>query len=210
MARPDVVELTEFRKVAGGADRVARFRAAASLARAVDSRDAYTGSHSARVADLAAAIAEQLGLQPDDVELTRLAARLHDLGKLAIPEEILQKPSSLSSAEWLVIQRHPQIGHRMLESLGVDPIAEWVLHHHERWDGAGYPGGLAGEDIPLGARIIFVADAFDAMTSSRLYRRPMTREEAFAEVERCSGAQFDPEVVRAFFDAVDTVEAVSM
>jgi diguanylate cyclase (GGDEF)-like protein/putative nucleotidyltransferase with HDIG domain len=210
MARPDVVELTEFRKVAGGADRVARFRAAASLARAVDSRDAYTGSHSARVADLAAAIAEQLGLQPDDVELTRLAARLHDLGKLAIPEEILQKPSSLSSAEWLVIQRHPQIGHRMLESLGVDPIAEWVLHHHERWDGAGYPGGLAGEDIPLGARIIFVADAFDAMTSSRLYRRPMTREEAFTEVERCSGAQFDPEVVRAFFDAVDTVEAVSM
>jgi HD-GYP domain-containing protein (c-di-GMP phosphodiesterase class II) len=85
-----------------------------------------------------------------------------------------------------------------------------VLHHHERWDGAGYPGGLAGENIPLGARIIFVADAFDAMTSSRLYRRPMTREEAFTEVERCSGAQFDPEVVRAFFDAVDTVEAVSM
>jgi diguanylate cyclase (GGDEF)-like protein/putative nucleotidyltransferase with HDIG domain len=202
LARPDVVELTEFRKVAGGEDRVARFRAAASLARAVDSRDAYTGSHSARVADLAGAIAEQLGLAPDDIELTRLAARLHDLGKLAIPEEILQKPSALSSAEWLVIQRHPQIGHRMLESLGVDPIAEWVLHHHERWDGAGYPNGLAGDDIPLGARIIFVADAFDAMTSSRLYRRAMSREDALAEVERCAGAQFDPSVVRAFFAAV--------
>ncbi|HEY6961759.1 MAG TPA: diguanylate cyclase [Gaiellaceae bacterium] len=211
LARPDVVELTEFRRVAGGADRAARFRAAASLARAVDSRDAYTGSHSERVADLAGLIAEHLGLTADDVELTRLAARLHDLGKLAIPEEILQKPGSLSSAEWLVIQRHPQIGHRMLESLGVDPIAEWVLHHHERWDGAGYPNGLAGDDIPLGARIIFVADAFDAMTSSRLYRRGMARHEALAEVERCAGSQFDPDVVRAFFAAVGTsAEAVGV
>jgi len=203
LARSDVVELSEFRKVADGADRAARFRAAASLARAVDSRDAYTGSHSERVAVLAAAIAEQLGLPPEEVELTRLAASLHDLGKLAIPEEILRKPSELSSAEWLVIQRHPQIGYRMLESLGVDPIAEWVLHHHERWDGDGYPDGLAGELIPLGARIIFVADAFDAMTSDRLYRSaPITRAAAIAEVERCSGAQFDPDVVRAFLVAI--------
>jgi diguanylate cyclase (GGDEF)-like protein len=202
IARSDVAELTEFRKVAGGADRAARFRAAASLARAVDSRDAYTGSHSERVAALAAGIAERLGHSPDEVELTRLAGSLHDLGKLAIPEEILQKEANLSSAEWLVIQRHPQIGYRMLESLGVDPIADWVLHHHERWDGSGYPDGLAGDAIPLGARIIFVADAFDAMTSSRLYRTPMPREAALAEVERCAGAQFDPEVVAAFLAAV--------
>jgi diguanylate cyclase (GGDEF)-like protein len=198
LARTDVVELSEFRRVAGGADRLARFRAAGSLARAVDSRDAYTGSHSERVASLSAAIADQLGLPPDEVELVRLAGSLHDLGKLAIPEEILQKEASLSSAEWLVVQRHPQIGYRMLESLGVDPIADWVLHHHERWDGSGYPDGLAGEEIPLGARIIFVADAYDAMTSSRLYRSPMPRETALAEVERCAGAQFDPDVVRAF------------
>ncbi len=207
-AHTDVVELSEFRRIAGGADRAARFRAAASLARAVDSRDAYTGSHSDRVAALASAIAGQLGLPPEEVELTRLAGSLHDLGKLAIPEEILRKPSDLSSAEWLVIQRHPQIGFRMLESLGVDPIADWVLHHHERWDGTGYPGGLAGEDIPLGARIIFVADAFDAMTSSRLYRTPVTRAAALAEIERCAGAQFDPDVVRAFFAVVGALEPV--
>ena len=195
LARSDVAELSEFRKVASGVDRAARFRAAASLARAVDSRDAYTGSHSERVALLAGEIAESLGLRTDETELIRLAASLHDLGKLAIPEEILRKPAALTDAERLVLERHPQIGHRMLESLGVEPIAEWVLHHHERWDGAGYPDGLGGEEIPIGARVIFVADAFDAMTSNRLYRPALSHVEALAEVERCSGTQFDPEVV---------------
>jgi diguanylate cyclase (GGDEF)-like protein len=202
VARADVAELSEFRRVASGVDRVARFRAAASLARAVDSRDAYTGSHSERVASMAAQIAERLELSAEEVELVRLAGSLHDLGKLAIPEEILRKPAALTEAERLVLQRHPQIGHRMLESLGVDPIADWVLHHHERWDGGGYPAGLAGEDIPLGARIIFVADAFDAMTSNRLYRAALSREEAVQEVERCSGSQFDPDVVDAFLASV--------
>jgi diguanylate cyclase (GGDEF)-like protein len=202
LARADVAELSEFRRVASGVDRVARFRAAASLARAVDSRDAYTGSHSERVASLSAQIAEQLNLSVDEIELTRLAGSLHDLGKLAIPEEILRKPAALSDAERLVLERHPQIGYRMLESLGVDPIADWVLHHHERWDGLGYPDGLAGEEIPLGARIIFVADAFDAMTSDRLYRAALTFEEAVAEVERCAATQFDPDVVHAFLVCV--------
>ena len=209
VARPDVAELSEFRKVAHGADRVARFRAAASLARAVDSRDAYTGSHSERVATLAAQIAERLGLTAEEVELTRLAGSLHDLGKLAIPEEILRKPAALTDAERLVLERHPQIGYRMLESLGVDPIADWVLHHHERWDGRGYPNALAADEIPLGARIIFVADAFDAMTSNRLYRTPMSRDEALREVERCAGTQFDPDVVDAFLAIVPTAEAVT-
>src|SRR3954453_23889980 len=210
LARADVAELSEFRRVAGGADRVARFRAAASLARAVDSRDAYTGSHSERVATFAAQIAEQLNLSVDEIELTRLAGSLHDLGKLAIPEEILRKPAALPDAERLVLERHPQIGYRMLESLGVDPIAEWVLHHHERWDGHGYPDGLAGEDIPRGARIIFVADAFDAMTSDRLYRAALSFEEAVAEVERCAGTQFDPEVVSAFLACVGAPLAVGV
>ncbi|HEX4680614.1 MAG TPA: diguanylate cyclase, partial [Gaiellaceae bacterium] len=210
LARADVAELSEFRRVAGGVDRAARFRAAASLARAVDSRDAYTGSHSERVATFAAEIASQLGLPADEVELTRLAGSLHDLGKLAIPEEILRKPATLSDAERLVLERHPQIGYRMLESLGVDPIADWVLHHHERWDGHGYPDGLAGERIPLGARIIFVADAFDAMTSDRLYRAALTYEEAISEVERCAGSQFDPEVVHAFLARVASQIPVSV
>jgi diguanylate cyclase (GGDEF)-like protein/putative nucleotidyltransferase with HDIG domain len=210
LARADVAELSEFRRVASGADRIARFRAAASLARAVDSRDAYTGSHSERVANLAAEIATQLGLPAAEVELTRLAGSLHDLGKLAIPEEILRKPAALGDAERLVLERHPQIGYRMLESLGVDPIANWVLHHHERWDGSGYPDGLAGDRIPLGARIIFVSDAFDAMTSDRLYRESLSFEEAVAEVERCSGSQFDPEVVSAFLACVGAQVAVSV
>jgi diguanylate cyclase (GGDEF)-like protein/putative nucleotidyltransferase with HDIG domain len=204
------VDLAEFEAVTGGTDRIARFRAAAALARAVDSRDVYTGSHSERVAAVAGAIAERLGLSTAEVELVRLAGGLHDLGKLAIPEELLQKPSSLTSAERLVIQRHPQIGHRMLDSLGVEPVAEWVLHHHERWDGSGYPDGLAGEDIPLGARIVFLAEVFDAMTHGRLYRSPLTRDEALAEIERCSGAQFDPRVVRAFLAAVGAGEPLTV
>ena len=192
------VELQQLQQLAESPDRAARYRAAASLAKAVDARDAYTGSHSERVGELAARIARRLGLDEPRIELTRLAASLHDLGKLAIPEEILRKPGQLNESERLVLQRHPQIGFRMLESLGVEPIAEWVLHHHERWDGDGYPDRLRGDEIPLGARIIFVADAYDAMTSERVYRKPFTSSEALEELERCAGSQFDPEIVDAF------------
>jgi diguanylate cyclase (GGDEF)-like protein len=187
-------------QVANTPDRAAQYRAAESLAKAVDERDAYTGSHSQRVGDYSARIARRLGADEPAVELTRLAGNLHDLGKLAIPEEVLRKASTLSEAERLMLERHPQIGFRMLESLGVQPVAEWVLHHHERWDGAGYPNRLAGDQIPLGARIIFVADAFDAMTSDRAYRRAIPERDALAELERCSGTQFDPSVVKALAD----------
>ncbi|HEX7581456.1 MAG TPA: diguanylate cyclase [Gaiellaceae bacterium] len=192
------LELAQLQQLAEGPDRAARYRAAASLARAVDARDVYTGSHSERVGELSARIARRLGIDEPQIELTRLAGSLHDLGKLAIPEEILRKPGALNESERLVLQRHPQIGYRMLESLGVEPIAEWVLHHHERWDGSGYPDGLRAEQIPLGARIIFVADAFDAMTSERVYRKPLSERDAVAELERCAGSQFDPTVVDAF------------
>ena len=195
--RPDVVELAELKRLASGPDRAARYRAAASLANAVDARDAYTGSHSERVAELAALIAQRVGADQETIELTCLAASLHDLGKLAIPEEILRKPGPLTDPERLVLERHPQIGYRMLASLGVDRVAECVLHHHERWDGRGYPDGIAADAIPLGARIIFVADAYDAMTSDRVYRRRLTDEDALAELERCAGTQFDPEIVAA-------------
>jgi diguanylate cyclase (GGDEF)-like protein/putative nucleotidyltransferase with HDIG domain len=201
--RPDVIELAELKRLASGPDRAARFRAAASLARAVDARDVYTGSHSQRVADLAARTARRLGLPEEEVELTRLAASLHDLGKLAIPEEILRKPGPLTDPERMVLERHPQIGFRMLESLGVDPVADWVLHHHERWDGSGYPDGLPGDEIPLGARIIFVADAYDAMTSERVYRRRVAPEQAILELRRCAGSQFDPGIVNALADELD-------
>jgi diguanylate cyclase (GGDEF)-like protein/putative nucleotidyltransferase with HDIG domain len=195
--RPDILELAELKQLASGGDRAARLRAAASLARAVDARDVYTGNHSQRVSQLAVSLATRLGLDREHVELTRLAASLHDLGKLALPEELLRKPGPLTAPERLVLERHPQIGYRMLDSLGIDPVAEWVLHHHERWDGTGYPDGIAGPAIPLGARIIFVADAYDAMTSDRLYRARRSPEAALAELIECAGAQFDPEVVAA-------------
>src|SRR5215204_4682938 len=203
--RPDVVELAELRKLATGPDRAARFRAAASLANSVDLRDTYTGSHSARVADLAARVAARLGLDQEQIELARLAGSLHDLGKLAIPEEILRKPGPLTGPERLVLERHPQIGFRMLDSLGIDPVAEWILHHHERWDGTGYPDRLPGPEIPLGARIIFVVDAFDAMTSDRVYRGRLGQEDALAELQRCAGTQFDPAVVTALAEEFDLV-----
>ncbi|HET6945221.1 MAG TPA: diguanylate cyclase [Gaiellaceae bacterium] len=197
---PTLVELERLERLAGGGDRTARYRAAAGLARTVDGRDAYTGEHSERVAELAARIARRLDLDETDVELVRLAGSLHDVGKLAIPEEILRKPGELNDTERLVLQRHPQIGHRMLENLGAEPIADWVLHHHERWDGSGYPHRLHGEEIPFGSRIIFVADAYDAMTSERVYRDALSPEEALEELSRCAGTQFDPAVVDAVGD----------
>ena len=200
--RPDVVELAELKRLAAGPDKAARYRAAASLAKAVDARDTYTGSHSERVSELAARVAVRIGLDAEQVELTRLAGSLHDLGKLAIPEEILRKPSTLTDSERLVLERHPQIGFRMLDSLGVDPVADLVLHHHERWDGAGYPDGQRADGIPLGARIIFVADAYDAMTSDRIYRPKRSSEAALAELRRCAGTQFDPGIVAAFTEEI--------
>jgi diguanylate cyclase (GGDEF)-like protein/putative nucleotidyltransferase with HDIG domain len=196
--RPDLLELAELRRLAEGPDRAARLRAAASLAHAVDVRDAYTGSHSYMVGEIAGRVARRMGLEPEDIELTRLAGSLHDLGKLAIPEEILRKPGPLNEAERLVLERHPQIGFRMLDSLGVEPVATWVLHHHERWDGRGYPDKLGEDQIPLGSRILFVADAYDAMTSERVYRRKLSHDSAIDELERCAGTQFDPYVVAAF------------
>jgi diguanylate cyclase (GGDEF)-like protein/putative nucleotidyltransferase with HDIG domain len=204
--RPDVVEVAELKRLAAGPDEAARYRAAASLAKAVDARDTYTGSHSARVSELAARIARRLGLDDEQVELTRLAGSLHDLGKLAIPEEILRKDGTLTDSERLVLERHPQIGFRMLDSLGVDPVANIVLHHHERWDGAGYPDRLIGDQIPLGARIILVADAYDAMTSDRVYRPKRSSRAALAELRRCAGTQFEPRIVGAIAEEVEELE----
>jgi len=204
--RPDLLELVELRRLAEGPDRAAGLRAAASLAHAVDARDTYTGSHSHRVGDLSARIAQGMGLNGKQVELTRLAGSLHDLGKLAVPEEILRKPGPLNEAERLVLERHPQIGFRMLDSLGVEPVASWVLHHHERWDGEGYPERLSGESIPLGSRIILVADAYDAMTTERVYGARLSHDRAMDELERCAGTQLDPGVVATFIEMTKTQE----
>jgi len=178
--------------------RAAFGAATEALTAALDSRAGFAGRPSMMIAGAAVELALGLGLPESEIERIRVASMLHDLGKLAIPEEILRKPGALSDAERVVLERHPQIGYRMLESLGVDPVAQWVLHHYERWDGNGYPDKLAGEEIPLGARIIFVADAYDAMTSDRVYRGSLSREDALAELERCAGSQFDPAIVGIF------------
>jgi diguanylate cyclase (GGDEF)-like protein len=202
--RPDVVELADLRRLASAGDRAARLRAAASLARAADARDVYSGSHSERVAQLASRLAGRLGLPREDVELTQLAASVHDVGKLALPEDLLHKRDPLTASDWATLRQHAQIGFRMLESLGAAPVADSVLHHHERWDGAGYPDNLAGDEIPIGARIIFVADAYDAMTSDRVYRPSRSEDEALAEIVACAGTQFDPSVVEALSEELET------
>jgi diguanylate cyclase (GGDEF)-like protein len=185
----------------------ARYGAAESLARAVDDGDFTTGSHSARVGSLAERIARRLDLCDEDVALVGLAGRLHDIGKLAIPTEVLRKPDALTDSERLIVERHPQIGSRMLDSLGADPLAEWVLHHHERWDGQGYPHGLAGTSIPIGSRIIFAADAYDAMTSDRPYAPRLTHAAALAELEAEADRQFDAQVVAALAEELAPADA---
>jgi len=177
-------------------------RSALALARAVAEREAGRDRDGITVADLAARTACRLGLEAEDAELIRVAGGLNDIGKLALPDELLGKAGPLSDAERRTVERHPQIGYRILSSLGVDPVATWVLHHHERWDGCGYPSRLAGEEIPLGSRILFVADAYEAMTSNQVWRPRMTAREALRELERCAGSQFDPEVVSAFIAEV--------
>ena len=158
-----------------------------------------TAAHAARCARYAGALAEQLKLPPDEIEAIRVAALLHDLGKIGIPDSILQKPGPLTEKEWQSMRQHPVLSHRALAQLGgFSDVLPLVRHHHERVDGSGYPDGLFGEDIPGGSRIILVIDAFDAMTSDRPYRRAMPVADAAKELVRCSGSQFDPRVVRAF------------
>ena len=158
-----------------------------------------TAAHAARCGQYARALAEQLRLPPDEIEAVSVAALLHDLGKIGIPDSILLKPGPLTEKEWQSMRQHPVLSHRALAQLGgFSDVLPLVRHHHERFDGAGYPDGLSGEDIPSGSRIILVIDAFDAMTSDRPYRRAMPVADAAKELVRCSGSQFDPRMVRAF------------
>ncbi|MDD2716585.1 MAG: TIGR00282 family metallophosphoesterase [Candidatus Wallbacteria bacterium] len=169
------------------------------LANAMDSKDPYTHGHSRRVAKYSVEIAKELGMTKNEVEDINFAALLHDIGKIGIRDNILCKPGRLTEEEYQIIKNHPVISAQILAPVEFlrDKIP-MVKHHHERFDGKGYPDGLRGKDVPLGARIISVADAFDAMTSDRSYRRGMQFEKAFEELKRCSGAQFDPELVLAF------------
>ncbi len=171
---------------------------AATLARAVDARMASPVEHSTIVARYAAGTAQRLGWSGPDLAHLRIAAMLHDIGKVVLPDRILQKPGSLSDLEYEEVKRHPETGAALINRVeGLGQIAEWVRHSHEHYDGSGYPNGLSGDQIPLASRILLVADAFDAITSDRPYRAAQSMEEALEELRRHAGRQFDPQCVDA-------------
>ena len=170
-----------------------------SLTSAVDAKDAYTCGHSERVALLSRHLAIEVSLSDQEIEQIYMAGLLHDVGKIGVPESVLQKTGRLTPEEFEQMKKHPQIGARILADVKqIKPIVPGVLHHHERYDGKGYPAGLAGTDIPLMGRIICLADCVDAMTSNRTYRRALPLEVALTEIRRCAGTQFDPGLAEAF------------
>lgn len=170
-----------------------------ALVRALDAREKETGSHSERVMNYTVLLAEKMGIAEAELGVMARGALLHDIGKIGISDNILLKPAMLDEAEWKEMRRHPQLGHDILSGIRfLKAPAEIILSHHERFDGSGYPNRLAGRDIPLGSRIFTLADTLDAMTSDRPYRKALPFEAVLDEVKRCSGSQFDPEIVDVF------------
>ncbi len=175
-----------------------------ALANAADARDSYTQNHSDRLASLAEATCEEMALPDDVVKAIHWAALLHDIGKIGVPDEILRKPGPLTDSEWAIMKRHPVIGAKIVAPVKkLANVAPIIRAHHERYDGTGYPNGLKGEEIPIGARLLSVVDAYGAMTDDRVYRNAHSHAEAIEELQRCSGTQFDPKVVAAFLNAVE-------
>ncbi|MCW2923338.1 MAG: diguanylate cyclase domain/uncharacterized domain, partial [Thermoleophilia bacterium] len=189
----------------GSAEADHRRMLATALAKAVDAKDSYTRSHCETVSQLCVLIAEQLGMGTDDIESLRLAGLLHDVGKIGVPDAILQKPSGLTDEEFEQMQGHSTLGHSIVAAAGLHREAEWVRHHHERMDGRGYPDRIGASDIPLQSRIIFVADAFEAITSDRPYRLGRPVGDALEELLRCAGTQFDTDCVDALVRAMDRI-----
>lgn len=170
---------------------------ATALARAVDAKDAYTHSHCETVAELCALVAEEFGLPPERVARIRLAGLLHDVGKIGVSDAILQKPGPLTAEEFAIMQTHPTLGCHIVSAAELEEEARWIRHHHERLDGAGYPDGLLGSQVPIESRIIMVADAFEAITADRPYRDRRSVPEALRELSRHAGTQFDPRCLEA-------------
>jgi putative two-component system response regulator len=186
------------------------FDTALALTEAIESRDPYTGGHCHRLTEQAGSTARELGLPQREIEIVRMGAALHDVGKIIVPDAILKKPDKLTPDEFVIVKQHcysgGQICKRVPFLMDVFPI---VYHHHERWDGQGYPDGLRGERIPQGARIVAVVDAYDSMTSDRPYRKAMSHQEAAEILRDGAGQQWDPTVVRVFLESVQAEDAPS-
>ena len=180
-----------------------RAAGADALVAALEARDGYTGEHSKAVVEISTEVARNLGLSIEEAEDVERAALLHDVGKMGIPDAILSKPGSLDKGEWESMKEHPKIGEQILASIhSLAHLAPTIRAEHERWDGEGYPDGFSGRQIPLASRIVLACDAFHAMTSDRPYRKAMRPEKAIEELEKETGRQFDPQVVRVLLDLV--------
>jgi diguanylate cyclase (GGDEF)-like protein/putative nucleotidyltransferase with HDIG domain len=196
-AASDAAETADQREAAAQGDVIA------ALAEALLERDRYTGEHSESVVDLVESVARGLALSGSEVDHVKAAALLHDIGKVAIPDDVLNKPGPLDDDEWKVMREHPVIGERILRAIpGMGPIARIVRHEHESFDGSGYPDGVSGDAIPIGARIILACDAYHAMTSDRPYRKGMSHAEAVRELAEHAGSQFDPRVTEVLIGSL--------
>lgn len=179
-----------------------------AIVSSLEEKDSYTHGHSIRVAEYSTLLAQELNLSEVEVREVELSALLHDIGKIGIPDGVLLKPARLTRAEFEIMKSHPVRSARILAKISaLQPLIPGIRHHHERFDGLGYPDGLKGDEIPLYARIILIADTYDAMTSTRPYRLALDKEIAFAELDKCSGTQFDPVLVDAFVKAIRRQES---
>lgn len=179
-----------------------------SIASALDAKDPYTHGHSMRVTLYSIILAKELNVEQDMLEQIEMAGLLHDIGKIAIPEAILCKPGKLTDEEFVIMKSHPANSERLIASIKkLHEVSPGVKHHHERWDGRGYPDHLEGENIPFSARVIALADTYDAMTSTRSYRKALDHEVAIEEIQKCAGAQFDPELAKKFIEIQDIIKA---
>jgi HD-GYP domain-containing protein (c-di-GMP phosphodiesterase class II) len=179
------------------------FSTLCALVQLLDLKDLTTGVHSSRLASWAITLAKLLGLSAEETKQVEIAAVLHDLGKIGIPDEILKKDSKLTPQEQAIMRKHPEYGWAVTKNIpGCQMASLSILHHHEMWDGRGYPAGLKGENTPLGARIVAITDAFDAMTTDRCYRKAMPIEQALGTLEQFAGTQFDPAIVAIFVEFI--------
>ncbi len=181
----------------------AYFDTLSALTSAIDAKDSYTRGHSERVTELSIKLANECKVSDADIENIKIGGLLHDIGKIGIPEAVLNKPGRLNDEEFAIIKSHPDLGIHILGKVEfLEPMVPIIRHHHERYDGRGYPAGLKGDEIPYLARIVSVVDTFDAMTTNRPYRKALSIEESLKEIEKCSGTQFDPEIAAAFVKMV--------